>query len=103
MFSLAVQEGMCVAHLLDAEDEVGDVDEALQRAKLLGGARAGAGLEAAAHDAAADVDVHWRSILVREAQRLLKCPDPVRLIPPGIPTPVITRQLPLVLMWGESE
>lgn len=76
-------------HLLGAKDKVGDVDELLQATELLGGVPAGAGLEAAAHDAAADIDVHGRRVLVGQAERLLERPYPVCLIPPGMAKPLL--------------
>ena len=71
------------AHLLNAKDKVGHVDQLLQRAEAVAVARARACLEAAAHDAAADVDVRRRSVLIREPQRVLEHPDLVGLVAPA--------------------
>ena len=72
-------------HLLNAEDEIGNIDQLLQRAEAVAVPGARARLKAAAHDAAADVDVRRRSVLVRQPQRILECPDLVRLIAPAQP------------------
>ena len=56
--------GWICADLLDAKDEVRDVDELLQGAELLAVAAARGGLKAAAHDATAYIDVRGRCVLV---------------------------------------
>ena len=76
------QRAVTTGDLARAEDELGDVDELLQRAEGLAAAAARAGLEAAAHDAAAHIDVHGRGVLVAQAQRLLEAPDGLCLIAP---------------------
>jgi hypothetical protein len=75
------QEG----RLLVAEHERGHVDQLLQRAPLLHVRAARPGLQAAAHEPAAGVDVHGRRVLVRQAQRVLERADAVRLVAPAPP------------------
>ena len=77
------RSGEGCADLLDAEDEVRDVDELLQRPELVAVAAARGGLEAAAHDAAAHVDVRRGGVLVRQTQSFLESPDLVRFITPA--------------------
>lgn len=52
------------SHLLDAKDELGDIDELLQRAELVAVAAASGRLKAAAHDAPPNIDVRRGSILI---------------------------------------
>ena len=80
------------AHLLNAKDEVGHVDQLLQRAEAVAVARARGRLKAAAHDAAADVNVRGRCILIRQPQRILERPDLVGLIAPAQPQRCLSLQ-----------